>query len=352
MKLNTRNLMIFPSVLAVTLMLSACGTAVSANDATPSPVVTTAAIQVTEAFGIVDSTRILNVSIPLQADIGELNIRDGQRVNQGDALAVLDMTDSEYQIARKEEEIAALKLDILHTESQGSGKQADLARSQNDLSNAGRILADDERELARKEELLKQGVVIQKEVDDQKEKVASQKKTVRDAELAVSGAKDSSGLSSSDRNNQVAQKKSQLKQLEAELDHLVKNTESPSLQAGVLHSPMKDAVVTDVTVRAGDRVAAGQKLFTLKDLDALIVTADISEEFVRDVRPGMTVEVTPIADKSRTYAGKITRISGTAVNKNGQTIVPAEITLDKPDDFILPGFNVNVSIPADQTEGE
>jgi len=348
MKINTRNLMIFPSVLAITLMMSACGAAVSASEPSQSPVSTGAAISAIEAFGVVESTRVLNVGIPIQADILELNVRDGQRVNQNEVLAVLDISESAYRIAQKKEEISSFTQDIAYTETQGTGKQADIARLQNDLGNARRLLAEDEKEMARKAGLLKQGIIVQKEIDDQQEKVASQKKTVRDAELALSGAKDSTGLSNTEKANLVAQKRSQLKRLEAELANMEKSMETSSLQAGTVHSPMIDAVVTEVQVRAGDRTTPGQKLFTLKDMDALVVNADIAEEFIKDVKPGMAVEIVPVSDKSKTYAGKISRVSVIAVSRNGQMIIPAEITFDQPDDFIFPGFNVNVSIPMRQ----
>ena len=76
----------------------------------------------------------------------------------------------------------------------------------------------------------------------------------------------------------------------------------------------------------------------------LIIEADVSEEFIKDVKIGDNAAIISLADPSKEYKGKSTTISNMAVKKNGETIVPVEISIDNNDGFLLPNFNVDVEI--------
>ncbi len=341
---NTKHMVMIPSALVIVLLLSSCGTTIASSLPSPTPDANINVASSIEAFGVVTSINIQNISIPVQADVKNLNIRDGQLVSRNEILATIDISEVDLQIAQLEEEISTLKADILYTETQTTVNTSDMAKLQNEYNNAKRILAEGLSELAKKESLLSKELILQNEVDLQNQMVASQKKNLRDTEYAIAGTKEITGLSNEQKNNQLLQKNSQLKKLEMELLQLRTKLNGQVLQNGNIVSPISQAVVTEVAIRTGDRVNPGQKLFTLEDLEQLIVIADISEEFIKDVKPGMSVDIIPVSDKSKTYVGKISRISGIATTKNGQTMVQAEITLDNPDSMILPGFNVDIMI--------
>jgi hypothetical protein len=80
------------------------------------------------------------------------------------------------------------------------------------------------------------------------------------------------------------------------------------------------------------------------DADSLEIEAGIPEEFIKDIRIGSPAAVMPVADKTRSYTGSVSYISGSAVYQNGETQVMVRIKLDDADDFLLPGFNVDVEI--------
>ena len=70
----------------------------------------------------------------------------------------------------------------------------------------------------------------------------------------------------------------------------------------------------------------------------------MAEEFIKDVRLGANVEIVPVADKARLYKGKVISISKKAIEQNGETIIPVEISIENNDSFLLPNFNVDVKI--------
>jgi multidrug resistance efflux pump len=76
----------------------------------------------------------------------------------------------------------------------------------------------------------------------------------------------------------------------------------------------------------------------------MIVEANIPEEFAKDAKVGSRVEIVPVADGSKTYAGTVSRISSLAVKSSGETVIPVEIVIVGTDGFLLPNFNVDVKI--------
>ena len=67
---------------------------------------------------------------------------------------------------------------------------------------------------------------------------------------------------------------------------------------------------------------------------SLMVEADISEEFVRDVSPGATARIIPIADPERAYEGTVVELAGLARLVNGENTVKTRIRLDERDGFL------------------
>ena len=82
----------------------------------------------------------------------------------------------------------------------------------------------------------------------------------------------------------------------------------------------------------------------LVDLGSLIIEADVPEEFIRDVRLGAPVTIIPLADPTRESYGTVRQIAGMAVNRSGETIVPVQVSIDDDRGYLLPNFNVDVTI--------
>jgi HlyD family secretion protein len=76
----------------------------------------------------------------------------------------------------------------------------------------------------------------------------------------------------------------------------------------------------------------------------MIVRANVSEEFIKDVNLGLKVEIIPVADKSKKYNGTVMMIASRAVVQNGETVIPIEISVDNNDGFLMPEYNVDVEI--------
>ncbi len=343
---TTRRLCLIPALLGILLLFAACGSPASAEQPSTSPAAPSTTASGIEAFGLVESVDVRSISLPVQADVVSLAVRDGQIVDMTADLAGIDLSETAYALTQKDEEIASLQRDLRYTGSAAVGRKSNLEKLRGDLAEAERQLAASQKELDRRTSLVRQGLMPEQEAIAAENTVVANRKAVADAKLAIEGEKASTADGVSSRNSQVDQKSGQLRRLELERTHLEAGLSDECLRDGRIHSPMKAAVVTDISVHEGDRIQAGQRLFILRNLDALVVQADIPEEFIGEVKLGQKAEIVPLADKDRTFAGQVARISGYATVRNGQTVIPVEISLDEADAdrFLLPGFNVNVTL--------
>lgn len=351
-KQTLKRVCLIPAMAGILFSLAACGTAASAEQPpveTNAPATTTTGI---EAFGLVESADVRSISIPVQADVARLAVSDGQVIDGTTALAEIDLSEPAYALALKDEEIASMQQDLEYTGASAVGRKPNLDKLRGDLAEAERQLAEAMKEMERKTALVAQGLLPEQESIAQQNTVQAHRKAVTDAKLAIEGEKASVADSASSRDSQVDLKSGQLRRLELERAHLEAGMSSECLRNSRIHSPMKAAVVTDIAVQEGDRIQGGQRLFTLRNLDTLVVQADIPEDFVSEVKIGQKAEIVPLADKGRTYMGQVTRIAGYATVRNGQTVIPVEISLDKTDEerFLLPGFNVNVILQTQQVQ--
>lgn len=109
-------------------------------------------------------------------------------------------------------------------------------------------------------------------------------------------------------------------------------------------SDLDNAVVSQVIYEKGETIIPGKYAFQLIDLNNLYVEVNVSEEFIKDVKNGAEVSITPTYDTSKTLKGKVIRKAEVAVTKNGETTIPVDISLDDKDDNLLPNYNVEVKI--------
>ncbi len=170
------------------------------------------------------------------------------------------------------------------------------------------------------------------------------KKAVEDAEFSLDSLRHTMETDIDRLEASFDQKDVQMKGLESDLASMKQKLGKSYIRSGSIVCDIADGVVYDIGYVQGDSVSHEKKLLSIMDLDSTIVEANIPEEFIKDINVGAAAEITPQADKSRKYTGKVLSISDKAVLKNGETTVPVRISIDNRDDFLLPDFNVDVSI--------
>ncbi|HEY8344987.1 MAG TPA: HlyD family secretion protein, partial [Bacillota bacterium] len=135
--------------------------------------------------------------------------------------------------------------------------------------------------------------------------------------------------------------------LEEKLSILKKQLNQSFIRNDQVICNFANGVVAEINYAEGDLFFIEKKAMTIINLDSLVIEANIGEDFIKDVKIGADVLISPVADYSRTYRGKITRLSELAVVENGETVIPVEISFEQHDNFLLPNFNVDVKIYTD-----
>jgi multidrug resistance efflux pump len=137
--------------------------------------------------------------------------------------------------------------------------------------------------------------------------------------------------------------------IKADLSELHEMKTLKNIIGNTMISDIDNGVIYDIGYNEGDFFSENDKsssriLLTIYDMDSLKVIADIPEEFFKDVKVGQKVIINPVSDRNKNYNGIIDRIYDVAYNKDGETVVLAEITIKNMDRLLLPNFNVDVRI--------
>ena len=108
-------------------------------------------------------------------------------------------------------------------------------------------------------------------------------------------------------------------------------------------------VVTEKNVETGDVVGSQTRLFTLADVDTLVVRVGVSELDVVELAVGSPAQVTLDAFPGRALQGRIRRIFPTA--DPSTRLVPVEVALVDPGQMLRPGYLARVTFALGAREG-
>ncbi|HPW42009.1 MAG TPA: efflux RND transporter periplasmic adaptor subunit [Bacillota bacterium] len=320
-------------MMGVMLMTAACGKAaadVSADEA-PAPEPEKAI----EAFGVVEANSIENISLDIEAEIAGINVKEGQQVKKGDILLSIDMKAYQEKIKSRQHELEIIRLEAKKLDNAGSNP--DMEKLENDLKYANEQLEKASKELEAQLKLYESGAISKYEYDGYAKAAEAKRKNAEDIKYQLDGLMHINGLGLAIQNEKAAAAESEIRQMKSKINRSF-------ISGNNIICTVENGIVYDIGYKAGDKINPEKKLLSLMDMDTIVVKADVAEEFIKDVKPGAGVEIIPAADKSRQYHGKIAAIAKKAVEKNGETVIPVEISIDDKDSFLLPNFNVDVRI--------
>ena len=262
------------------------------------------------AFGTVVATASREIHLPWTGQIVEIPVWEGQRVSNGDVLAVLDAGDLTAAI-----DDVRLAVETAQGEYQESVSK--LAALDVQLAEAADRL---DRNLG------SSGAVSQQELSSLQ----------ADYDALVHNRNAAEWVLKNCRNG--------VERAESSYHRLVERSHAAYMDANTIICPFDSAVITEIALSTGTEAESGDLAMVLHDEGSLMVEADLSEEFIRDVDPGDSADVIPIADPERSYSGTVVELAGLARLVNGENTVKIRIRLDEQDGFLREGFNVDVEI--------
>ncbi len=320
-------------MLGILIISAACGKPAedAAAEATPAPVPEKSV----EAFGIVEANEIENISLDIGAEVESVNVKEGQQVKKGDVLLSLNIKEYMESIKSKEHELSIIRLEAQKLDKEITNP--DIQKLDNDLAFAGEQLQKATEELETRKKLYESGAVSQAEYDTFVKAVSDKEKAVADIRFAMDSTLRSNDLELAIHREKAAAVESEIKQMKNKIN-------TSSISGNNIVCDIENGIVYELGYKAGDMVDSDTRILSVLNLDTLVVKADVAEEFIKDVSLGASVDIVPVADKAKIYKGKVISISKKAIEKNGETIIPVEISIENKDSFLLPNFNVDVKI--------
>ncbi|AOT70243.1 HlyD family secretion protein [Geosporobacter ferrireducens] len=296
-----------------------------------------------EAFGYVRAENPRNIVIDIPAKVERIEVKEGQRVSKGDLLILLDITDFDAEIRKKEQELRVLELEKQKAEKtvfEDLNKDPAMKKLVGDLQFAEDELRKAQIDLQAKETLYQQGAIPQREYDGEQKIYQGKKKAVEDAQLAIEGME----YEKKQEKDQLLIQNEKIMAMKSELVLLKEKVNRDYLMGTQIISDIESGVIYEIGYSQGDILSPEKKLCSILNLESLIVKAEVAEEFIKDVKLEAEATIIPLADKSKEYRGKVAAIAGKAVEKGGETLVLVDIAIENNDGFLLPDFNVDVSI--------
>ncbi len=329
---------VVPVTLAATLLTAGCA------PKTPADRV--------RASGNVEATEV-QVSPKVGGQLLDLKVDEGDRVKEGQVLAVLDTTDARLalQRAKADRNQAAANLalleagsraeDIRQAEAQVATAEADVAGARDDLSSA-------DTDLKRFETLLQANSGTEKQRDDAATRKKMAQARLQAAEKRVSAAHEGLvHLQKGARPEEIAAARARLASAQAQIATL-----EQSITDATVVAPLS-GVVSQKFADAGEILAPRTPIVSVVDLDHAWANIYIDEPMVPRLRLGQPATVFNDAGGAG-LGGTVTFISPKAefTPRNVQTaeersklVYRIKVTVDNTKGILKPGMPVEADVP-------
>jgi HlyD family secretion protein len=384
--MNKRILFIIGSLVLVSMLMSACGSAPSTATPTVAAPTTTAksASLSTAAEGNLEPLQTTNLNFAGKGQIAEVLVKEGATVKAGDLIARLKNDAQRNALTEAEAALAAAQAGQASYRSQlpqlVAAAQADIqaAQAQQSGAAAGR---DRSAEIVQAEAALAQAKYVQQQAQTAVDMLYEYNKTsgdtfdrvqlsynnavqaVQAAQARVKALKAGSPSDQAQGAQITAAKASEaaanarLTQLQAELDGKAADTfEAAIQQAEVAIDSAKIALtqtelrapfagtIAQLNLKAGEGTPANLPAVVLADLSGWqIETDDVTEIKVPGIKVGQTVAVKFDALPDVTLKGVVESISSVSQLKSGDVVYPVKIKVLESDPRLRWGMTAAVS---------
>lgn len=291
-----------------------------------------------EGTGTIESTNVI-VSSRNAGEINSILFTEGERVNSGDTILIIDHEALEYQLdqALAGEQIAQAQLDLMLKGARSEDiKQAEEMMKQSEINfNTAK------NDFERYKQLWESKSISKKQFEDM---------TARyDVTLAqYNSAKENyQKVKKIFRPEEIEQAKGNVKKAKASVDLLKK-----SIHDSYVTSPLSGFIVKKF-VEVGETVTPMSSLFKVSNLSTVDLVIYVPEVELGKIKLGQKAEVSIDTYPDRKYEGKVTYISPEAefTPKNVQTkdertklVFAVKITVDNKNFDLKPGMPADAKI--------
>jgi HlyD family secretion protein len=275
-----------------------------------------------------------NIVPKISAPVRRFLVNRGDHVKQGQLLAELEARDLAAAAQESRGQYDQAQSNYRSTTAAGVPEQ--MTKAQTDVTAGRQSMDAAKRLLDNRQQLLKDGALAKKLVDD--------------AEVAYAQAK--AAFDTAQQHLQALQSvggKEQVNSAAAQVEAAKGHFESLQAQASYaeIRSPIT-GVVTDRPLYPGEMAAAGTPMLTVMDVSKVVARVNMAQDQARNVKVGNEATITP-ADGGELVTGRVTIVS--PASDVNSTTVQVWVLADNPGERMHAGQSVHVSIVAATLEG-
>jgi HlyD family secretion protein len=285
-----------------------------------------------EASGNIESTNVI-VSSKVNGEIKKILFEEGQFVNTGDTVMLIDHETLQFQLDQAEAsvETARAQLNLLRN----GARKEDITQAEEGVRQAQVNFDLAEKDKKRMESLYNTNSISQNQFDN-----AVAKFELTQAQLK-SAKENLTKLKNFARPEEIQQAKANLDKQLAAVKLLKK-----SINDSYVQSPI-NGVIVDKFFERGETVTQMSSLFKVSDLRTVDLIIYVSEEELGKVKLGQKADISVDAYPNKTYSGKVIYISPEAefTPKNIQTkdertklVFAVKLRVDNPKYELKPGM--------------
>lgn len=265
-----------------------------------------ASLAVLQATGYVTARREATVSAQITGTLTQVLIEEGERVEKGQIIALLDDTAQKAMLAQAQAGVRASRAQLVQI-------QAQLAQSQRDVKRA--------EELVSRHLVSQQAVeVARTQVATQLAQVDAQRKQVEVAQAGVDGA-------------------------QVQLDYCT--VRAPFSGVVIAKAAQVGEIISPLSAGGGfTRTGVG----TIVDMDSLEIEVDVNEAYINRVVANQPIEAVLDAYPDWKIPGHVIAIIPTA--DRGKATVKVRVAFDQKDGRIVPDMGVRVSFLEDKRSAD
>jgi RND family efflux transporter MFP subunit len=340
-----RNLFIIVVGLAVVVVAVAFSTKHEEE-----PIAVTAVTLKSQAFvtklpesGVVQRPLVVTVPTLVAGNIGEIDVKPGDRVSAGQLLATVQNAQLESTAASSQADytsaVANIRTARVNEMNARVTYQAAVDTAKSNLAEARRIYEEDVS-------LLAERAIPRNQLDTDKAKFDQAQvqydQALRQLKLGAVSGYGQDSVQYARAAAQKAQIVNQGNQQQLGFTRIV----APF--SGVVESVAAQTNDPLSSIRPGDAVTQGQALFTLAQGDSYIVKAQVDEQDIINVRDGQQANITGQDFPGTTLVGHVVRISPVAIKSTDPSSTAKQvlttIALDRSPAFLRDGMTVDVDI--------
>lgn len=293
--------------------------------------------------GVVQHPQVITVPTLVAGNIGEIDVKEGDRVRAGQLLATIDNPTLESNAsgsqADYESAVANIQTARVNEKNARVGYEAQVQTALSNLKEAQRVYRADR-------DLYANRAIPRNQLDTDRAKLDQMQVQYDQAvEQLRLGAVTGYGQSSVQYAEAAAQK-AQI--INGSNQQQLSFTRITAPVDGVVQTLAPQASDPLTLMRVGDPVSAGQALFTIAPDSAYVVKAQVDEQDIINVRLGQEAEISGEDFPGRTLVGHVSDIAPVAIKSSDPSSTAKQIIttirLDRSPRFLRDGMTVDVDI--------